>query len=265
MAIIARQDNRFGDLAPIFLQHSRPLAVALRDLLQEQRSYLLESIKLGEAAPAESMTLAHWGQPAQFTALSQRYSDYLYRDHPDHVQESKPVQSLWAQWYFGLLVPPMMMALLLEPRALDCSPEHIRVQFHDNGHPAVFWFDVQEDQAARYLSPVQRIDRLIHQHLIPAVAGITRHGGINAKLIWNNMGFSFWWFLGELKNQLDPDLCSQLEQQLFHTPQLLDGSDNPLYRTMILRHGQMERRSCCQRYRIPDVAQCGNCTLAANS
>ncbi|WP_416339820.1 (2Fe-2S)-binding protein [Pantoea eucrina] len=25
----------------------------------------------------------------------------------------------------------------------------------------------------------------------------------------------------------------------------------------------MERRSCCQRYRIPDVERCGNCTLKA--
>jgi ferric iron reductase protein FhuF len=78
------------------------------------------------------------------------------------------------------------------------------------------------------------------------------------------MGFSFQWFLGELKNTLGELPVAQLEQALFFNQQLLDGSDNPLYRTMIPRNGELVRRSCCQRYRIPDVAQCGNCTLSSS-
>ena len=92
--------------------------------------------------------------------------------------------------------------------------------------------------------------------------GIAQHGGINARLIWNNMGFSFHWFLGELKALLDEATILQLEQTLFFTSRLQDGSDNPLYRTMLPRGGEMVRRSCCQRYRIPDVERCGNCTLS---
>ncbi len=37
--------------------------------------------------------------------------------------------------------------------------------------------------------------------------------------------------------------------------------DNPLWRTVMLREGQLVRRTCCQRYRLPDVQQCGDCTL----
>ena len=29
----------------------------------------------------------------------------------------------------------------------------------------------------------------------------------------------------------------------------------------ILRDGLLVRRTCCQRYRLPDVQQCGDCTL----
>jgi ferric iron reductase protein FhuF len=43
--------------------------------------------------------------------------------------------------------------------------------------------------------------------------------------------------------------------------QLSDGEDNPLWRTVVLREGQLVRRTCCQRYRLPDVQQCGDCTL----
>ncbi len=38
-------------------------------------------------------------------------------------------------------------------------------------------------------------------------------------------------------------------------------ADNPLWRTVMLREGQLVRRTCCQRYRLPDVQQCGDCTL----
>ncbi len=78
------------------------------------------------------------------------------------------------------------------------------------------------------------------------------------------MGYSLQWFLGELKSQIDETLVLQLEQALFFNQKLLDGSENPLYRTMIMRNGELVRRSCCQRYRIPDVEQCGNCTLSGS-
>lgn len=263
MAIITRQYHRFSAHPLIFMQSDRSLASALEDLMCDQRSYMRENVKLGQPAPAGTLTLAEWSTPFHYRRLTQRYSDYLYRHHPDVPQEAKPLQSLWAQWYFGLLLPPLMLALLQEPRALDCSPQRIHVEFHENGHPCAFWIDVQEDEDARYLNPQQRIERLIQHGLIPAVNGMAQHGDINARLIWNNLGFSFYWFLGELQQQLPAATRHQLEQALFFSKSLSDGSDNPLYRTMIPRNGAMERRSCCQRYRIPDVERCGNCTLNA--
>ncbi|MDL4915474.1 MAG: siderophore-iron reductase FhuF [Enterobacterales bacterium endosymbiont of Blomia tropicalis] len=260
MAIVPQHKHHFGNESLIFMQNQQPLADALYEMLQTQRSDMLEIIKFGQPA-RPTMTFSEWSVADAFTALTQRYSDHLYRNHPDAIREAKPVQSLWAQWYFGLLLPPLMMALLLGARAPDCAPQHIQVEFHENGHPCAFWLNAQEDEDARYLNAHQRIDRLIQQHLIPVVNGIAQHGDINARLIWNNMGFSFSWFLGELKNQLEETVILQLEQALFFTSHLLDGSDNPLYRTMLPRNGQMVRRSCCQRYRIPDVEQCGNCTL----
>lgn len=263
MAVITRQDHRFSDYPLIFMQSDRSLARALEDLIRDQRRDLLNTFQLGSPAPADALTLSEWSKPAHYQLLTQRYGDYLYRNHPGAQHEAKPLHSLWAQWYFGLLLPPLMMALLLEPRALNCSPHLIHAEFHEHGHPTAFWIDVQEDEDARHFNAQQRIDRLIQHCLIPTVAGMTQHGDINAKLIWNNMGFSFYWLLGKLKSSLPEPVVPQLVQQLFFSKNLLDGSDNPLYRTMIPRHGEMARRSCCQRYRIPDVARCGNCTLNA--
>ncbi|EHP9120115.1 siderophore-iron reductase FhuF, partial [Salmonella enterica subsp. enterica serovar Infantis] len=52
-----------------------------------------------------------------------------------------------------------------------------------------------------------------------------------------------------------------LRQRCFFEKQLSDGQDNPLWRTVVMRDGLLVRRTCCQRYRLPDVQQCGDCTL----
>ncbi|AHA68921.1 Ferric hydroxamate reductase FhuF [Shigella dysenteriae 1617] len=42
---------------------------------------------------------------------------------------------------------------------------------------------------------------------------------------------------------------------------LTNGEDNPLWRTVYCATACWVRRTCCQRYRLPDVQQCGDCTL----
>ncbi|MDI4740228.1 hypothetical protein MJN54_32610, partial [Salmonella enterica subsp. enterica serovar Kentucky] len=42
--------------------------------------------------------------------------------------ENKPLLSLWAQWYIGLMTPPLMLALLTQARAINVSAEHIHVE-----------------------------------------------------------------------------------------------------------------------------------------
>lgn len=261
MSTLTRPATEYGLHPLIFLQSNRSLASSLRALFSEHRDYFLDAVKLGEEAPADCMILSRWSQPEKFAQLNQQYGDFIYREHAGLDRENKPLQSLWAQWYFGLILPPMMMALLLENRALDCSPEHVHVAFHETGRPATFWLDVREDEDARYLSPRRRMDRLIQQHLIPVVQGIEQHGDINGKLIWSNTGFSVYWFLGEIAPLLGESLRAELEHAFFFSKTLLDGSDNPFYRTMLPREGEMQRRTCCQRYRLPDVQRCGNCTL----
>ncbi|MEQ4530970.1 MAG: siderophore-iron reductase FhuF [Mixta sp.] len=261
MAIVTRQAYEYGSSPVIFMQSDSALGTALHSLFSEHRAWFLEFLTLGETAPSDTLIQAEWSQSVHFNRLLARYGDEIYRHHAEMPREEKPLQSLWAQWYFGLIVPPMMLALVMEKRALDCSLEHFHLQFHESGRPAKFWIDVHEDEDARYLNAQQRIDRLIQRHLIPAVQGIEQHGDINAKLIWNNTGYLMHWFLGEMKSWVDEATLLTLEHSLFFSRHLLDGSDNPLYRTVIPRDGAMQRRSCCQRYRLPAVERCGDCTL----
>ncbi|EFN3281188.1 siderophore-iron reductase FhuF [Escherichia coli] len=169
----------------IWRTHLQPqdagLAQAVRATIAEHREHLLEFIRLDEPAPLRAMTLAQWSSPNALSSLLAVYSDHIYRNQPTMIRENKPLISLWAQWYIGLMVPPLMLALLTQEKALDVSPEHFHVEFHETGRAACFWVDVCED--------------------------------------------------------------------------------NPLWRTVVLRDGLLVRRTCCQRYRLPDVQQCGDCTL----
>ena len=37
------------------------------------------------------------------------------------------------------MVPPLMLALLTQEKALDVSPEHFHAEFHETGRAACFW------------------------------------------------------------------------------------------------------------------------------
>ncbi len=68
MAIITRQDHRFSAHPLIFMQSDRSLASALEDLMCDQRSYMRENVKLGQPAPAGTLTLAEWSTPFHYRA-----------------------------------------------------------------------------------------------------------------------------------------------------------------------------------------------------
>ena len=199
------------------------LAQAVRATIAEHREHLLEFIRLDEPAPLNAMTLA--------------------------------------QWYIGLMVPPLMLALLTQEKALDVSPEHVHVEFHETGRAACFWVDVCEDKNATPHSPQQRMETLISQALVPVVQALEATGEINGKLIWSNTGYLINWYLTEMKQLLGEATVESLRYALFFEKTLTTGEDNPLWRTVVLRDGLLVRRTCCQRYRLPDVQQCGDCTL----
>lgn len=73
------------------------------------------------------MTLHEWTQPTTLSSLLAVYSDHIYRNQPTLPRENKPLISLWAQWYIGLMMPPLMVALLTQKEAIDVSPEHMHV------------------------------------------------------------------------------------------------------------------------------------------
>lgn len=237
------------------------LAESVRAKIAEYRPHMLEMFRLNESAPGNAKTLAEWTRPTELTSLLAIYSDHIYRNQPMQPRENKPLISLWAQWYIGLMVPPLMLALLTESSAISVSPEHFLVEFHETGRAACFWADVHCDQRVSNMPWDRRLDSLVTEGLIPVVNALEATGEINGKLIWSNTGYLINWYLGEMIALLGEEQVSLLRQRYFLTRTLADGRDNPLWRTVVERDGRLVRRTCCQRYRLPDVKQCGDCTL----
>ena len=237
------------------------LASAVRDTLPRLRPHLLDFIKLNELAPREAVTLTEWRRPARLDELKEIYARHIYQKQPTLPYEGKPLLSLWAQWYLGLMVPPLLLALLTQKQALDLSPEHLHVEFHETGRAACFWMDVWEDDGLTAQGDIPRIEALIREAMQPVVEALEATGEINGKLIWSNTGYLINWCLGEMIPLLGETRVAALRQFCFFEKHLSDGNDNPLWRTVVTREGALVRRTCCQRYRLPDVQQCGDCTL----
>lgn len=250
-----------GCFVPPWSPAARPLADSLREHYATHRPYFNDIIKLNEPAPASAMTLSEWRKPAVLASLMAAYGDHIYRNQPQVSREHKPLKSLWAQWYIGLLVPPMMMALLTQPKALNIAPQHMRVEFHETGRAKCFWINVEEDSQASKLPLRLRLEQFITDGLMPVVEALEASEDINARLIWSNTGYLVNWFFGELKQLLDEQSLAALVNACFFEKQLSCGRENPLYRTVIPRDGVLVRRTCCQRYKLPDVQRCGDCTL----
>lgn len=242
-------------------QPSSTLAESIREAFTTHRAHFNDIIRLNETPPDAAMTLAQWAHPARLASLMALYSDHIYRNHPAQPREAKPLVSLWAQWYLGLLAPPLMLALLTQPQAIAVTPSHIHVEFHETGRAACFWLNVQEDHLASALSARERLEKLVAECLQPVVNALEETGDINGRLIWSNTGYLLNWCFGEWKSFLGEETVNALREACFFEKQLRNGQDNPLYRTVVLREGLLVRRTCCQRYRLPDVQQCGDCTL----
>lgn len=222
MAFQAAQ--RINDLAwQVPFRRAEPsLADELREHFATHRAYFNDIVKLNEPAPDAALTFYQWAQPATLTSLMACYADHIYRHQPQLPREGKPLKSLWAQWYLGLLVPPLMMALVTHPRALEVSPAQIRVQFHETGRAATFWLDVQEDKAATVLPLRLRMEKLVVESVKPVVDALEDSGDINGKLIWANTGYLIHWLLGEIKDLLsDSDVAELRQQNSFLTARII--------------------------------------------
>lgn len=227
-----------------------------RTFVHFSESFYVDAVEI----PKDSILLEQWSAENSLPALMQNYESHYYSEtglNPNH----KALHSLWGQWYFGLVIPPMILLLLALPATIDTRPKRVRVKFHSTGRPeAIYYQHAWLDKSPSSL--LERLYLLLDHHIIPVMKRIASQSKANTRLIWNNIGYLMFWYLREFANKLGPiEGYDTIIENLFLTSNLPDGRENPLYRTVIPRNGGMERRTCCQRNKLPGVGSCLDCPL----
>ncbi|MGI2058663.1 IucA/IucC family C-terminal-domain containing protein [Shewanella baltica] len=185
----------------------------------------------------------------------------------------KALHSLWGQWYFGLLVPPMMEWIFNAPKAafetLHWQPRSVFMQLHASGRVAKFEFNIAKHQPNTALTfkkhhgieplsqtntkPSNKIDTEVHSPLSPYKPPVDKElvlQGFILNLLQPSVerlltlspvpAKLYWSHLGYLIHWylgelgLTEQYSQQLKQALFRRTTFLDGSTNPLYNSINL-------------------------------
>ncbi|WMB74610.1 IucA/IucC family C-terminal-domain containing protein [Shewanella oncorhynchi] len=185
----------------------------------------------------------------------------------------KALHSLWGQWYFGLLVPPMMEWIFNAPKTdvetLHWQPQSVFMQVHPSGRVAKFEFKIAKYQPITALTfkkhhgietlsqtntkPSIKIDTEVHSPLSPYKPPVDKElvlQGFILNLLQPSVerlltlspvpAKLYWSHLGYLIHWYLGELglteqhSQQLKQALFRSTTFLDGSTNPLYNSINL-------------------------------
>ncbi|MGI2131621.1 IucA/IucC family C-terminal-domain containing protein [Shewanella baltica] len=192
---------------------------------------------------------------------------------PSRKDTRKALHSLWSQWYFGLLVPPMMEWIFNAPKTdvktLHWQPQSVFMQLHASGRVAKFEFNIAKHQPITALTfkkhhgieplsqtntkPSFKTDTKVHSPLNPYKPPVDKElvlQGVILNLLLPSVerlltlspvpAKLYWSHLGYLIHWylgelgLTEQYSQQLKQALFRRTTFLDGSTNPLYNSINL-------------------------------
>lgn len=182
----------------------------------------------------------------------------LLARYPD--TDRRAVVSLWSLYYFSTLtIAPIVLwrrlgialPLALDDMSLIAEPHTGMAQAFALPGPG---------KTVPGLSITQALAPMIEDHLRPAIGFISGHCRLSPRLLWCNAAGYIDWILREL----DPGNDEAEGLELFATPKLADGTDNP-FQGSIKRIAdasgnglQSQRKVCCLRYMVPGVGGCGH-------
>lgn len=291
---IEQLNQLLAQRAPYYAQHLRasdtPNGIAFDDwATQTHYNSLIERFALAHPSVLKN---AHTGVNTNANKSSKRQTK---RTTTDSQQGSEPIlianklddiskdvrkaqHSLWAQWYFGLLVPPILQWLVHQHTPLNYRPNAVYLHPHETGRVASFCLHINNsthisDQPRPQKNPPnlhQPLTDFILQGLQPTVLRLSQLSQLPTKAYWSHLGYLIHWYLGEL--MLAPSVENQLKNTFFKQKTLplneiknAHTADNPLFNSIKIVDNECIRRTCCLRYQLANTGQCHDCPLLKKS
>ncbi|MDD2868466.1 siderophore-iron reductase FhuF [Neomegalonema sp.] len=167
--------------------------------------------------------------------------------------------SFWSQHYFGSLCLTVAACALLTGRPVSAPLACCAFAPNPEGMPAAF-----RVEADLWAGPGRGLlDGLLEDHLSPAVAALSAAGPLAERVLWGNAAHYLEWLVGwmESEGRAAPGAVAQA-QDFLERPLLPDGGRNPLagaihYAGEAPAPETRRRKTCCLRYRLDCVADCG--------
>ena len=173
--------------------------------------------------------------------------------------------SMWSQYYCGVVGVPVVAAAMLAGRRLPITPDTCRIACDPTGQPCGFRI-AADHQLVPAGDPLEGIDSLISDHLLPVFDRLAEAGRISPRLLWCNAASILAWAAGVgAQIRGDATLAARARTRLLDHDRIADGLVNPLKGMLTRRppdevqpgEGAFRRKICCLRYQLEGFADCG--------
>jgi len=243
-----------------------PMIPLLAPIFQGEWAAYGEALACAPQAPAGAVRVADLiADPALLAGLLQAHARHLRVRKPD----LRPVASAWSMYYLNALLPPVAAAASLLQHVFPMAPAQVWLSLADGAVPQRFHIP-HEGQAREGADTAARYAVLLHEHLAPLFAQLTRLTRIAPKILWGNVARYLEPVLeqGLALSGHAPHIAQDLAH-LLHQPRW-GGDDNPMFtvprKVVRIQSGLPDpltlHRQCCLYYLLPEEGYCGACPLA---
>ncbi|MAA64690.1 MAG: siderophore-iron reductase FhuF [Alteromonadaceae bacterium] len=180
--------------------------------------------------------------------------------------DRRALVSQWSRTYFLRLTVPTVAASLVLGWRLPVAFETLQIIIGDDGLPEGFKLPhAGERWNATPDGPFERFSDLLDGNFTPFIEGVVGQVKVSRKVLWSNAGNYFEWLVSMMAKVPLPAAMIEDGQALIETALRPDGSRNPMYQPVRYVERQSgpsplrQRRHCCVRYLLPELALCENC------
>ncbi|MGP9767009.1 siderophore-iron reductase FhuF [Halomonas sp. AOP13-D3-9] len=241
----------------------------LTPIFKGEWAHFGEGLICREKAGSHAYLLADLlNEPETFDAILLRRARFY------HVDDLRPVASIWLLKYVTLLVPPIAVAATVLQHGFPVRPQDISVVLDDDAAPVAFVIPHLGGSIAG-LDTLRRYTPLIKEHLEPLIAHLSARTRVPAKILWGNVArrLETLLTLAQQRDTFSPDTVQRaasdkaylLEQRVWY-----GNKRNPMFGSKrqtvrVTEEGEVPvrlHRHCCLDYLLPKGSYCGLCPLS---
>ena len=206
------------------------------------------------ADSCDGMSCADLTDPGVIKQLLDAYAAARYPG-----DDTRAAASFWSQWYFGFLIPPLLLLSMAAEAEVPARLSSLRLVLDAQGQPERFILSAPFVKACDTKENVfDCLSPLIDGHLSPLVFSLAARSGVSAKVFWMNAAVVIDYTYDMFMEAEGPNL-----KLVTTEPKRPDGSRNPLYGPYRPSSSEATRtrRVCCLRYGLCGVDRCPDCSL----